>query len=287
MKHTGETAVLLLSCPDKNGIVAEISHFIFINGGNIIHFDQHSDIDSDTYFMRMEWEISGFSIPKSKIKEAFSFIADKFSMHWQLSFSDYIPRIALFVSKFDHCLYDILLRNKSGELKCDIKAVISNHEDLKPVARYFNLDYFYFPVNKENKAGQEQKEAALLKEMKIDLIVLARYMQILSPSFTEEFHHKIINIHHSFLPAFIGAKPYHQAHTRGVKIIGATSHYATADLDQGPIIAQDVVTVSHRDSIQDLIEKGKNLEKMVLSRAVKNHLENKVLVYGNKTVVFD
>ncbi len=287
MKSQNQTAVLLLSCPDQKGIVAEISHFIFINGGNIIDFDQHTDSESDTYFMRMEWEIHTFSIPQNKIGDAFSYIADKFHMKWQLSFSEYIPRMAIFVSQFDHCLYDLLLRRQAGEIRVDIPLIISNHDSLRKVADYFEVPFHYIPINKENHSEQEKKQLKLLEANQIDLIVLARYMQIVGDEFTTRYENRIINIHHSFLPAFVGAKPYHQAHSRGVKIIGATSHYATPDLDQGPIIEQDVVRVSHRDSIPDLVEKGKNLEKLVLSRAVRLHLENKILVYRNKTVIFD
>jgi formyltetrahydrofolate deformylase len=282
-----ETAILLLSCPDKRGIVAQISQFIFENNGNIIYSDQHTDPETSTYFMRIEWELEGFKIEKDKIGENFFQIAEKFGMDWILRFSHQIHRSAIFVSKFDHCLYDILLRHKSGELKTDIKLIISNHPDLENVARNFDIEFIHFPIEKSNKPEIENKEIALIKEKKIDLIILARYMQILSAEFVSHFENRIINIHHSFLPAFVGAKPYHQAYSRGVKIIGATSHYVTAELDKGPIIEQDVARVSHRDTVSDLVRKGRDLEKLVLSRAVKLHLENKVLVFGNKTVVFD
>ncbi len=281
------TAILLLSCPDQKGIVAEISHFIFINNGNILHFDQHTENESKTYFMRMEWDIEHFSIPKEEIGEAFRFIANKFKMSWQLYFSGRALRCAIFVSKTDHCLYEVLLRAQSGELPITIPLIIANHPELQNVAEYFNIPFYYIPVDKKNKAEAESRQLELLQKHDVELIILARYMQIISPRFIANYPEKIINIHHSFLPAFVGARPYHQAYARGVKIIGATSHYATAELDQGPIIEQDVVRVSHRDSIKDLIEKGKNLEKSVLSRAVKLYAERKILVFNNKTVVFD
>lgn len=287
LKQQSETAVLLLSCPDKRGIVAEISSFIYQYEGNIIHSDQHTDFETNTFFMRIEWELSGFKIAKNKIGEAFSFIADKFEMDWALHFSFSVPKMAIMVSKFDHCLYDILLKNKAGELNADIRLIISNHEDLKPVADYFGVEYHVVPVTKDNKNGAEMREIELLKGAGVEVIALARYMQVLGPALIREFPNRIINIHHSFLPAFVGAKPYHQAYARGVKLIGATSHYVTEALDNGPIIEQDVIQISHRDSLDDLVRKGKELEKMVLSRALKRHLENKTLVFGNKTVVFD
>lgn len=282
-----ETAILLLSCPDQKGIVAEISSFIYQYDGNIIHSDQHTDYETSTFFMRIEWELESFQIEKTKIHEAFSFIATKFKMNWKLNFSSYVPKMAIMVSKMDHCLYDILLKNKAGELSTEIKAIVSNHEELKPVANYFGIDFTLFPVGKDNKEQAEKDEIELFRKLQIDVIVLARYMQVLSESFVKEFPFQIINIHHSFLPAFIGAKPYHQAYNRGVKLIGATSHYVTAELDNGPIIEQDVARISHRDSVEDLIRKGKELEKRVLSRALKHHLESRTLVFGNKTVVFD
>ncbi len=286
-KKKSETAILLLTCPDRKGIVAEISHFISMYDGNILHSDQHTDDETTTFFMRIEWEIDAFAIPKERIEGAFEPIAIKFGMSWRLEFSTRKIRTALMVSKFDHCLYDLLIRTASGELDADICMVISNHPDLKPVADYFNVEFHYIPVKKDAKDEAEERQIQLLHEAEAELIILARYMQILSDRFVAAFEHKIINIHHSFLPAFVGAKPYHQAYARGVKIIGATSHYVTANLDQGPIIEQDVAAISHRDSVQDLVTKGKNLEKLVLSHAVRLHLEHKVLVFGNKTVVFD
>lgn len=282
-----ETAILLLSCRDRKGIVAEISHFISTYEGNILHSDQHSDEATQTFFMRIEWDLAEFAIPREKIAAAFEPIAVKFGMDWRLEFSSHRKRIAIFVSKFDHCLYDILLRQAAGEIACEIRLVISNHQTLAKVAKYFGVPFHHIPVTPEGRAEAEGAALELLEGERIDLIILARYMQILGPAFVERYRNRIINIHHSFLPAFVGAKPYHQAHSRGVKIIGATSHYVTADLDQGPIIEQDVVRITHRDSVDDLVKKGKNLEKLVLSKAVRLHLEDKVLVFGNKTVVFD
>ena len=282
-----ETAILLLSCKDRKGIVAEISHFISTYEGNILHSDQHFDEETKTFFMRIEWDLADFSIAREKTADAFEPIAEKFKMSWQLEFSSMRKRIAIFVSKFDHCLYDLLLRHTAGELSGDIRLVVSNHKDLEGVADYFRVPFYHFPITKETKEEVEERELSLLAEYQIDLIILARYMQIVGGTMVERYHNRIINIHHSFLPAFVGAKPYHQAHSRGVKIIGATSHYVTSELDQGPIIEQDVVRITHRDAVADLIQKGRNLEKLVLSKAVKLHLEDKVLIFGNKTVVFD
>jgi len=282
-----ETAILLLTCKDQKGIVAEISNFIYKNNGNIIHSDQHTDFETNTFFMRIEWEMKDFLIAPENILKEFSPIKQKFNMDVQLHFSYEKPKMAIMVSKLDHCLYEILLRQKSGELKAEIPLIISNHNELKPIADYFNIDFFVFEITPENKLEQEKNEIELLKKYNIDLVVLARYMQVLSPYFVQNYRNKIINIHHSFLPAFVGAKPYHQAYQRGVKLIGATSHYVTEELDNGPIIAQDVVAVSHRDSLEDFIRKGKEIEKTVLAKAVKYHLENKILVFNNRTVIFD
>ncbi len=282
-----ETAILLISCPDRKGILAEVTGFIAKNGGNILHADQHIDFQSSTFFMRIEWELDGFLLPKEKIEEAFRPIAEKFSMDYQLHFSSEVKNVAIFVSRYDHCLYDLLYRFKARELPGNLKLVISNHTDLKPVVEMFGIPFYHFPKNRENKLSVEEMEIELLEREGIDLVVLARYMQILSDRFVNRFRNRIINIHHSFLPAFVGAKPYHRAYQRGVKIIGATSHYVTEELDQGPIIEQDVVRVSHRDSVEDMVRKGRDLEKVVLSRAVKWHLENKILVYDNKTVIFE
>jgi formyltetrahydrofolate deformylase len=266
--------------------VAEVTHFIFTYNGNILCSDQHSDAETDTFFMRVEWDLREFRIPEPRIRAAFEPVAEKFSMNWRLEFSSRVTRIAIFVSRMDHCLYDLLLRTREGELPGEIAMIVSNHTDLAPVAEYFGVPFHAIPVSAETRERDEAKATGLLREQKIDLVVLARYMQILSGAFVGEFQGRIINIHHSFLPAFVGAKPYHQAFERGVKIIGATSHYVTPDLDQGPIIEQDVARISHRDSVPDLVRKGKNLEKIVLSRAVRLHLEHRILIFGNKTIVF-
>lgn len=285
--NSDNRAILLLSCPDTRGIVSDVSHFIYTYGGNIVDSNQHSDAQTNTFFMRVEWDLSGFKLPAEKITTAFDAVAIKFSMDYQLFFTNSRAKIAIFVSQYDHCLYDLVLRNREGETSGDIRMIIGNHEDLRPVAESFGIPFHHIPVEKGHKAEAEQRQIELLEKEGIDLIVLARYMQILSPEFVARYPKQIINIHHSFLPAFVGAKPYHQAYARGVKIIGATSHYVTEDLDQGPIIEQDVTRISHRDSIQSLIIKGRNLEKLVLSRAVKLHLEHRVLAHGNKTLVFD
>lgn len=280
-------AVLLLSCLDAPGIVHDISHFIFSYGGNIIDSNQHSDVHTNTFFMRVEWDLTHFSIPQEKIAQAFEPVALKFSMDFRIHFSNNIIRMAIFVSQYDHCLYDLILRNREGETHADIRMVIGNHPQMQEIAEAFDIPFHYVPITSENKQLAEDEQLKLLEQNQIDLIVLARYMQILSDNFIQKFPNNIINIHHSFLPAFIGAKPYHQAYSRGVKIIGATSHYVTAELDQGPIIEQDVTRVTHRDSVHTLVMKGRNLEKLVLSRAVKLHLEHRVLPYSNKTVVFE
>ncbi len=281
------SAILLISCPDRKGIVREIATFIADNGGNILHFDQHIDYQKGIFFARVEWDIEGFAVPKEEIGSAFSPIAKKFSMSYELHFRDIVPKVAVFVSRQDHCFYDIMQRFKSGELRGEVRLVISNHEYMRPLAEFFGVPYHHIPKSRDNKAEAEKRELELLAENSIDLVILARYMQILSPNFVSAYRNRIINIHHSFLPAFPGAKPYHRAYERGVKIIGATSHYVTEDLDEGPIIEQDIIRVSHRDSLEDFIRKGKDIEKLVLARAVKWHLEHKVLVYDNRTVVFD
>jgi len=280
-------AVLLLSCQDRKGLVAATSDFIYHNNGNIVHADQHVDAEQGVFLQRVEWELEGFRIPRAELASAFRPIAEKLGMHWELRFSDNVPRIAIFVSKLEHCLYDLLLRHRAGEFQAEIPLVISNHPDHQPIVENFGPEYHYLPITRQTRTAQEAKQLALLEEQRIDLIVLARYMQILGDDVVNSYRNRMINIHHSFLPAFPGARPYHQAYERGVKIIGATSHYVTAELDQGPIIEQDVVRVSHRDSVEDIIRKGKDLEKVVLARAVSLHLRNRVLVYGNKTVVFD
>ncbi len=286
-KQMNTTAKLLLHCPDRPGILAEITNFITINGGNIIYIDQFVDRMENVFFGRIEWELKGFMIPRDKILDYFNTLyVKKYNMDLRLYFSDEKPRMAIFVSKMSHCLYDMLARYTAGEWDVDIPIIISNHPDMQPAAKRFGIPYRVFPITKENKLEQEKAEMELLRELDIDFIVLARYMQVISEQMIEEYPNRIINIHHSFLPAFVGAKPYHAAFERGVKIIGATSHYVTNDLDAGPIIEQDVVRITHKDTPQDLVNKGKDLEKIVLSRAVQKHIERKVLAYKNKTVLF-
>ena len=281
-------AILLIHCNDRKGLIAIITQFLSDHNGNIIDLDEHVEKEEGIFFMRVHWELAGFDIPKDEIKQVFTEkIANRFEMEWELYFTDKRPKMALFVSGSSHCMYDILARQYSGEWKIDIPLIISNHDKHKALADRYEIPYHYFNINKENKPSVEQAQIELLKSHDIDFIVLARYMQILSPEFIKTFPHKIINIHHSFLPAFAGAKPYHRAHERGVKIIGATSHYVTEDLDAGPIIEQDVVKITHKDSIVDLVRKGQDLEKIVLSRAIWSHLQRKTLVHKNKTVVFD
>jgi formyltetrahydrofolate deformylase len=281
------TAVLLIHCPDQKGIVAAITDFLHNNDGNVISLEQHVDPNLGHFFMRVEWELTGFGISADKIEDYFAtLVGNKFGMSWQLHFTDRKPRMAIFVSKASHCFYDILQRYSSGEWDVEIPVVISNHEALGPIAERFGIDFKVFPINKANKAEQEALEKELIKELNVDFIVLARYMQILSDDFCGSFPNRIINIHHSFLPAFKGARPYHSAYERGVKIIGATSHYVTPDLDEGPIIAQDVTHVSHRDDPRELVRKGKDIEKRVLSQAIRAQLEHKILPFGNKTIVF-
>ncbi|GAB6065651.1 formyltetrahydrofolate deformylase [Aquifex pyrophilus] len=281
-------AVLLISCPDRKGLVKEISSFIAENNGNIVNFDQHIDEQTGTFLARVEWELKDFSIPREKIKEVFrESVANRFGMNFKLSFTDYVKKVALFVSKQEHCFYDLMQRFRSGELKGDVRLVISNHEKARKTAEFFGVPFYHVPKNRENKREAERKELELLEKNGVELVILARYMQILSPEFVRRYENRIINIHHSFLPAFPGARPYERAFKKGVKIIGATAHYVTEELDEGPIIEQDVVRVSHKDSLQDFIRKGKDIEKIVLARAVKWHLEDKVLVYNGKTVVFE
>lgn len=279
------TAVLLISCPDKQGIVASVAEFIFHYGGNILHADEHLDSELNLFLMRIEWDLSKFSLDEAHFKEEFSKISRRFKMDWRVEYGKSLTKVAVFVSQHTHCLADLLYRYKAGELNCQISLIISNHENAKELADFYQIPFSYFPW--ETKAKPEKEAVKLLEKHDIDLVVLARFMQILSPKFVKKYANRIINIHHSFLPAFIGAKPYHQAYKRGVKIIGATSHYVTSDLDQGPIVEQDTVRISHRDRVEDLIQKGKDLEKIVLSRAVKWHLENRILIYSNKTVVFN
>ena len=283
-----KTAKLLLHCPDKPGILAEVTDFITVNKGNIIYLDQYVDHVENIFFMRIEWELESFLVPQEKIEDYFETLyAQKYGMSFRLYFSDVKPRMAIFVSKISHCLFDLLARYTAGEWNVEIPLIISNHPDLQHVAERFGIPFHLFPITKETKEEQEKKEMELLAKHKVNFIVLARYMQVISEKMIDAYPNRIINIHHSFLPAFVGAKPYHAAFERGVKIIGATSHYVTTELDAGPIIEQDVVRITHKDTVQDLVNKGKDLEKIVLSRAVQKHIERKVLAYKNKTVIFN
>ena len=281
-----KTAKLLLHCPDKPGILAEVTDFITVNKGNIIYLDQYVDHVENIFFMRIEWELKNFLIPQEKIEDYFATLyAQKYEMFFRLYFSDTKPRMAIFVSKMSHCLFDLLARYTAGEWNVEIPLIISNHPDLQHVAERFGIPFYLFPITKETKEEQEKKEMELLAKHKVNFIVLARYMQVISERMIDAYPNRIINIHHSFLPAFVGARPYHAAFERGVKIIGATSHYVTTELDAGPIIEQDVVRITHKDTVEDLVNKGKDLEKIVLSRAVQKHIERKVLAYKNKTVI--
>jgi len=281
------TAVLFVCCPDQRGLVARIADFVFQHNGNIIDSDHHTDAETGLFLMRVEWDLEGMRIGREQIAGAFEPLANSLNMRWEIHFSDRPQRIVIFVSKYSHCLYDLLLRCDASELRGRVALVISNHDDLRPVAERFGVPYHFVPVAPENRQQAEAQEVELLVANRIDTIVLARYMQILSSDFTAHYPNRIINIHHSFLPAFIGSRPYHQAHERGVKLIGATSHYVTEHLDDGPIIEQEVTRVSHRDTVDDLVRKGRDLERIVLARAVRLHLEHRVLAYGKKTVVFD
>jgi formyltetrahydrofolate deformylase len=281
------TAVLLLSCPDRSGLVARISHFIFERGGNILDLDEHVDTDDGTFFIRVAWDTENFTIPQSKLPKAFRPLAEEFEATWEIKSMEKKQSVAIFVSRYDHCIREILWRFSMDEYAINIPLIISNHPDLADLAGQYNIPYHVFPIDKKNRLTQEEAVYKILKKAKVDTIILARYMQILSPGFVEKFPNKIINIHHSFLPAFIGGDPYRQAYTRGVKIIGATSHYVTSDLDEGPIIEQDITKISHKDSLKDLKQKGRDLERLVLARALKYHLENRILVKGRKTIIFD
>ena len=279
------TATLLVSCRDRTGLVAALSEFVFQNGGNILDADQHAEAETGLFFMRLVWDTAGFKLARDGIRAALAALAGRFDLGWELTFSDLRPRVAVFASKAPHCLYDLLLAHQLGELGGDLGLVVSNHEDLRPVAGHFGVRFEHIPVVGD-KAAAEAAAERLLAERGIDVVVLARYMQILSPAFVAKRPAGIINIHHSFLPAFVGAKPYHQAKARGVKVIGATAHYVTSELDQGPIIEQDVARVSHRDDVSELVRKGGELERRVLTRAVRLHLERRVLVSENRTIVF-
>lgn len=287
MNLNDNTAILLIHCPDKPGILAAVTEFINQHKGNILYLDQYVNREDKVFFMRVEWELTDFQIPKEKVDDYFqTLIAVRYEMNFRLYFAENKPRMAIFVSKMSHCLYDLLSRYAMGEWHVEIPVIISNHPDMEAVANRFGIEYHYIPITKENKLQQEAKQLEILKNNDITFCVLARYMQVLSADFINHYPERIINIHHSFLPAFAGAKPYHAAHERGVKIIGATSHYVTSDLDAGPIIEQGVTNISHKDTVEELIRKGRDLEKMVLSHAVEKHIERKILAYQNKTIVF-
>ena len=281
------TAVLLITCPDRKGIVAGVSEFLYRHDANILHADQLQDAERRLFLMRVEWDLKGFALDLAEFPRRFAPLADQFEMRWRLERSGQPVRVALFVSKYDHCLMDLLYRHQTGELPCEVPLIVSNHPDAERWAAFYKVPFHLIPVPTGGKAEAEQEQLGLLAEQKIDLVVLARYMQVVSPQFVAKYPHRIINVHHSFLPAFVGAKPYHRAFERGVKLIGATSHYVTDELDEGPIIEQDVVRISHRDGLEDLLEKGRDLEKVVLSRAVRWHIDHRILVYHRKTVVFD
>jgi formyltetrahydrofolate deformylase len=282
-----ETATLLVHCPDRRGIVAALAQLLYGHGANILDADQHTDLAQGQFFQRIRFDLAELHTDRIALESAVRDVAERFAMRWRIAWSGQRKRVALFVSRYDHCLHDLLWRHRAGELDCDVAVVISNHPDLEPVARQFGVEFRLFPIGPDSKTAQEEAEIELLEAEKVDLIVLARYMQVLSGDFIARFPARIINIHHSFLPAFMGGRPYHQAAERGVKLIGATAHYATTDLDEGPIIEQDVIRTSHRDSIADLVRKGRDVERAVLARAVRWHLEDRILVYGNKTVVFE
>jgi len=287
VKQTDNTAILLIHCPDQKGILAAVTDFINVNKGNILYLDQHVDRKASVFFMRVEWSLEQFTIPRDKIEEYFQTLyAVKYAMYFRLYFGDVKPKMALFVSKLSHCLYDLLAHYDAGDWPVDIPCVISNHMELEPIVAKFGIPFHHIPITKENKDAQEVRTLELLASYQVNFIVLARYMQVLSDDFVAAYPNRIINIHHSTLPAFVGAKPYHAAYERGVKIIGATSHYVTADLDAGPIIEQDVTRISHKDTVEMMVRRGQDIEKMVLSRAVEKHLERKILVYQNRTVVF-
>lgn len=281
------TAVLLVQCPDRKGLDATIAEFIYRNNGNILHFEQHQAREERYYHARVEWDLEDFQLSLDDFDAEFGPIAHKFGMNWSIALGSYRPRVAIFVSKYDHCLVDLLYRQRNGELACEFPLMVSNHPDAKRHADFYGVPYRLIPVTKENKAQAEAEQLALLEQHKIDLVVLARYMQVLSNEFILSYPRPIINIHHSFLPAFVGAKPHQQAFLRGVKLIGATAHYVTEVLDDGPIIEQGVARITHKDDIEDLVEKGRDLEKVVLSRAVRWHIENRILLHGNRTVIFE
>ena len=281
------TATLLITCPDTRGIVAAIAEFLYQHNANILHADQHQDAENNLFLMRVEWDVANFNLDETAFSQAFAPIAAKFSMVWQLKLSLHKTRVAIMVSQYDHCLADLLQRYKNGELHCEIPLIISNHRDTEALAKFYGVDFQHIAVTKDNKPQAEAAQFKLFEQYNIDLIVLARYMQILSGDFVARYPQRVINIHHSFLPAFVGAKPYHRAFERGVKLIGATAHYVTEVLDEGPIIEQNIDRISHRDQVEDLIQKGRDLERSVLAKALRWHIENRILLYANKTVIFD
>jgi len=281
-----QTATLLVTCPDARGIVAALAQVLYGHGANILDADQHTDLVAGQFFQRIRFDVGDLSTDQTSLETAVGEVAVRFGMDWRIAYSGTVKRMAIFVSKYDHCLWDLLLRHRAGEFACEIPVIVSNHPDLAPIAEQFGIRYEVFEITKATKAAQEEREVALLKELGIDLVVMARYMQILSEDFISQFPARIINIHHSFLPAFMGSRPYHRAFERGVKLVGATAHYATSDLDEGPIIEQDVARTSHRDAVRDLLRKGRDLERTVLARAVRLYLEDRIAVYENKTVVF-
>ncbi|MGD0651600.1 MAG: formyltetrahydrofolate deformylase [Verrucomicrobiia bacterium] len=281
------TAILLVDCPDRKGIVAALSDFLYSHNANILHADQHQDADKGLFLTRIEWDLTDFGLPIADFGAAFGKIAEQFQMQWRLELSATRPKMAIFVSQYDHCLADLLYRHASGELACEIPVIVSNHRDAERLAAFHRIPFHCIPIEPNKKAEAERQQLELLRQHAVDFVVLARYMQILSADFVSHYPHRIINVHHSFLPAFSGARPYHRAFERGVKLIGATSHYVTEALDDGPIIEQDVIRISHRDQLEDLIQKGRDLEKAVLSRAVRWHIDHRILVYAKKTVVFD
>lgn len=287
MREGSKTAILLVTCKDRKGIVARVAGFIHDFGGNILDSDHHTDRETGDFLMRTEFALDGFQIPREDIVSAFAPVAKVLDMRYEIHFTDQQPRVAVLVSKQDHCLADLLQRQRKGELRIEIPVIISNHQTCEMWAELFKISFYVFPVVEDRKHEQEEQVLRVLKQHRIDLLVMARYMQILSVKFLAQIGCPVINIHHSFLPAFIGANPYRRAYERGVKIIGATAHYATEELDEGPIIEQDVTRVGHRDTVDDLVRKGRDLEEIVLARAVRLHVEHRVLVYGKKTVAFD
>ena len=286
MSSTGTVATLLVQCPDRKGLIAALAQLLYDHGANILQAQQHTESSEQMFFQRIRFDMAELDISRQALEDLLSIECERYKMRWRISYSDRPKRLAIFVSKFEHCLHDLLLRHRLGEFDCELAMVISNHPDLEPVASQFGVPFHVFPITSETKAEQEKKEISFLEQEKVDLIVLARYMQILSNWFVSRFPERIINIHHSFLPAFSGARPYHQAHEEGVKLIGATAHYATSELDEGPIIAQDVVPCTHRDTVQDLVRKGRDVERMVLARAVSWHVDDRVLVHGRRTIAF-